>query len=416
MRHRETYNNPTRYFQDTCFYLAGHVFADSLGLDSSHSLSHSLEFETPYSNASAVVSSMEPSPARGLLAALSFLSLFAACITGVQANSPSLPLPLRLLHQLSLGSWIENLWVRSNGDILLSTLAPNASVYLISDPTVASPDVSLIYTFGSMHGILGIIETKPDVFVVVGSNYSELGRPVNGTSAAWELDFHYPSKPSAREITAMPDAIFLNGIESVPSSDTTLLIADSTRGLVWRLNTLTGNYGIAIQNPAMDAPAGAPLAIGINGIRVHNGYLYWTNSYEATFYRLRITADGYPAPGAAVQVVGKADAEFLDDLFIGPVGKDIIWSPTNLDNMLVALNPRANEPAVVVEGSPSRLTVAGGTACQFGRGQTDQQILYVATSGGIANPVNGTVTEGGKIVAVDTSSYFQRESGLPYVA
>jgi hypothetical protein len=32
--------------------------------------------------------------------------------------------------------------------------------------------------------------------------------------------------------------------------------------------------------------------------------------------------------------------------------------------------------------------------------------LYVVTSGGIVFPINGTVTEGGKIVAIDTTSFF----------
>ena len=50
-------------------------------------------------------------------------------------------------------------------------------------------------------------------------------------------------------------------------------------------------------------------------------------------------------------------------------------------------------------GSIGELTVAGGTACAFGRGATDQGTLYVTTEGGITKPVNN-ITEGGKVVAL----------------
>ncbi|KAH8900324.1 hypothetical protein GQ53DRAFT_634223 [Thozetella sp. PMI_491] len=350
------------------------------------------------------------------MALLPLLSLFGTCVSGVKASPSGLPLPTRLVQQLPLGVWIENLWVRSNGDILISTMSPNASLYLVSNPAAATSSLYLLHTFESMDGILGAIETKPDTFVVAGGKFAELGKPLNGTAAVWELDFHLPSKPVAREVAAMPDAVFLNGVQAVPDSTTTVLVVDSSLGLVWRLDTLTGRYDVAIQDPAMAVVPGSFLEIGINGIKVHNGYLYWTNSFQSTIYRLRITADGYPSPGAVAEVVGKADTSFLDDLAIGPMGKEIIWSVSNLDDMLVALDPKKNQTAVVVDGSPTQLTVAGGTACQFGRGPTDKEILYVVTSGALGSPVNGTITEGAKVVAVDTTGYFKCASGKPWTA
>jgi hypothetical protein len=53
----------------------------------------------------------------------------------------------------------------------------------------------------------------------------------------------------------------------------------------------------------------------------------------------------------------------------------------------------------------TEMSVAGCTAAAFGRSKKDGKTLYVTTSGGQAVPVNGTVTEGGKVVAIDTSGY-----------
>ncbi len=345
---------------------------------------------------------------RGLLGLFSIIYLYAASFATVHAHSTSLPLPVRLVYEFQNGTWVENLWVRPNGDILV-TVYTDAAVYLVSNPSAPSPDVSLVHVFSHVTNILGIIETEPNIFAVTGANFSSKATPVNGTASVWELDLR-SGTPAVREITAMPEAVFPNGIDATPASPTTLLIADSSLGVVWRLDTRTGIYSIAIKDAGMVVAPGAPVPIGINGVRVHKGYLYWTNSIETVIYRLRITPEGYRAPGAVAEVVVTVhdqltDNTFLDDLFIGPVGQDIIWAATNPDNYLVAVNPQTNDTAVIVAGAVDQLTLAGSTACQFGRGKTDKRVLYVVTSGGEAAPVNGTLTQGGKIVAVDTSSF-----------
>ena len=56
--------------------------------------------------------------------------------------------------------------------------------------------------------------------------------------------------------------------------------------------------------------------------------------------------------------------------------------------------------AKIVVGSVSEMTVAGSTALAFGRGKKDKDVFYVSTGGGLFKPINGTVTEGAKVVAV----------------
>jgi len=57
----------------------------------------------------------------------------------------------------------------------------------------------------------------------------------------------------------------------------------------------------------------------------------------------------------------------------------------------------------VAAGEAVELTVVGGTSCKFGRTDGVKHILYVATTGGMAAPINGTEIEGGKVVDIDTS-------------
>jgi hypothetical protein len=60
---------------------------------------------------------------------------------------------------------------------------------------------------------------------------------------------------------------------------------------------------------------------------------------------------------------------------------------------------------IIAGGSIDKLTLAGGTACQFGRTSSDADVLYFVTSGGMAAPVNGAEVEGGKVVAIDTAKF-----------
>jgi sugar lactone lactonase YvrE len=191
-------------------------------------------------------------------------------------------------------------------------------------------------------------------------------------------------------------------MESIPQNPTTVLISDSTLGVVWRLDTLTGHFNIALDFPEMKIAPNASLAIGINGLRISKDTLYWTNSFERTIYRVTIDKNGSVAPGAAVEtVVQIKEAVFLDDFAIGSDG--IIWAAENVANRLFAVRPDGSYQ--VVEGGVNQVTVAGDTAAAFGKGRKDQKTLYVVTSGAQAGPVNGTYTEGGKVVAIDTSGY-----------
>ena len=121
------------------------------------------------------------------------LPLLALASPVHQARQLALTLfPERVVHQFPNHTWLENVVVKSNGDLLVTALLPNAVLYQISDPSSSEAMVSLVHNFTSVDGILGITETKSDVFAVVGGNFTGIGIPANGTFSAWEVDLsHY---------------------------------------------------------------------------------------------------------------------------------------------------------------------------------------------------------------------------------
>ena len=337
---------------------------------------------------------------------LQFLQLSVLC--GFQLLSPALshpskgpsklPLPSKLVHQFPLPTWIENVSPRSNGNLLLTILS-TPDLYTIN-PLSSSPTPKLLHTFPGITGLLGIAEVFPDVFVLVGGNFSLTTTTATpSTYSAWTVDFtKYPS-PKISKIVDLKEAYFLNGLTLLPSLPGNVLIADSTLGLVWRLNVSTKKYERIISNIPEMAPVGSP-SLGINGLRVYKGYLYWTNTNKASLYRARITSSGKLVPNTPVELLA-VDAIAMDDFSIDEK-TGIAYVCSNFENTVLAVK---DGKVKTVLGSLGELTVAGDTASAFGRAKKDKDVLYVVTGGALGSPVNGTITEGGKIVAVDTKGF-----------
>ncbi|KAK8042038.1 quinoprotein amine dehydrogenase beta chain-like protein [Apiospora rasikravindrae] len=317
----------------------------------------------------------------------------AAKLPTAQASASSLPLPYREVYQFSNSStYIENIAVRQNGDLLATLLSPAAHLYLIQDPHSDSPSASLVHSVdGEGEGLLGIAETKPDTFLVVESSLAGLPN----ASAVFEVNFNNnnaQATPSTRLVANLTEALVLNGAAALPGCDhDVVLVADSFLGQVFRVDTRTGHYDVPIKVPEMKGNPNSNTSVGVNGVKVRNGYLYFSNSFTVSIYRLKITQDGSPAEGATVETVATVQGEtFLDDFAIGADGT--IWAASNRGNTTYAISPDG-KTVVPVLGSANSMVVKGDTAAAFGRTELDRHVLYVTTS------------RPGKVVAVDTSKY-----------
>ncbi|KXH67425.1 hypothetical protein CSAL01_13699 [Colletotrichum salicis] len=196
---------------------------------------------------------------------------------------------------------------------------------------------------------------------------------------------------------------FLNGVASIPGVNNAVLVSDSTAGIFGYLNVTTGDFDTsAFVFQEMAAPPGASSTIGGNGIHVRDSYLYCTNSFLVSLFRIPINVLGYPVPGAMPEIVANLSNSFtvLDDFTFGSDGG--VYIATNFDNSIIRVDP-TTRVTTTVAGSKDSLLVAGSTAIVFGKGG-EGEILYVSTSGALAAPVNGTMTEGAKVMAVEIAS------------
>ncbi|KAH7303903.1 hypothetical protein B0I35DRAFT_364010 [Stachybotrys elegans] len=330
----------------------------------------------------------------------------AAALSALGLAKPFNPSPARTLDQLAVGTWLENIAVRPNGDLIATQMAPEALVYTIRNPTGKKTQLEEIASVPAIQSIFGIAQVPgldEETFIFVGSNSTGIGAPVTGTFSAWKVTFttDCDTKVEVEKISDMDkNSAFLNGVAAIPGVSDALLVADSTNGLVGRLDLASGAFDTtSFVFDEMLPVEGAGLPVGVNGIQVHNGYLYFDNSYQASIYRIPITDDGFLVEGATPELVVDLSsmASFLDDFAIDAKGN--LFAASNFDNTVLYHSLNSGESRIVL-GSPSELIAAGDTAVAFGRGKLDQNILYIATTGAIANPVNGTETEGAGVVAL----------------
>lgn len=307
-------------------------------------------------------------------------------------------LPSKVLYQFPLPTWIENLAVRSNGELLL-TILTSPELYLLnpSDPK----EVVLVHKFEEVLGLTGIIEVKEDVFYVTGSNFNLATFSNEGGSYfVWEVDmtsFSKDSKANIKKIAHLTGAGLPNGMELFSKEEGTILIADSEIGVVWKIAINDGKVENIIEVDEMKPPPPPALQMGINGLKVRDGYLYWSNTGFKLLCRIKIDGEG-KATGP-VEVLERDIV--IDDFVFDKKGN--AWLTTHGMNTLAVVKPGGG--VVTAAGSIGKLTVAGGTACQFGRTSSDGDILYFVTTGGMSAPVNSTEVEGGKVVAINTTKY-----------
>ena len=96
-----------------------------------------------------------------------------------------------------------------------------------------------------------------------------------------------------KTMIAGPDGAFFNGLARDGSL---VLIADSTGGRIWRADLAGQRVTPWLTDPLL-APA-APMPFpGANGMKIHGGKVYVSNTTRGAIYRIGIEADGKPQGG-----------------------------------------------------------------------------------------------------------------------
>lgn len=327
-----------------------------------------------------------------------FTILFISILRAPFVATASLPSAsqesVHTVFQFANGTWLENIAVRSNGNLLV-TLIDRPELYQIDPFHNIATLVTNLEDEADALSLLGITEMAPDVFVFIAGNFS-IARAASDPASysIWQVDFNRGGKcEKVSAIEKLPEASFLNGMTALDRRDGTVLISDSVCGLVWRLNVWTGKYEVVLQDETMVPAEGTRLVLGINGIRIYNGYLYYVNALRGLFCRVLIDLTTGKASGPYEVLETELPG---DDFAMSADG--VAYVTENGGNSLERVG--ADGIRSLITGGLNSSTIAGATSAAFGRTWWDRGVVYVTTSGGQAAPVNGTYTEGGKLVAI----------------
>ena len=168
-------------------------------------------------------------------------------------------------------------------------------------------------------------------------------------------------------IANLTHVVLPDGVATLPHDPSVVLVADAAQGVIWRVNTATGNYNKAIDDPIFKPTDAIPL--GVNGIHILNNELYFTNLATNSVGKVAITSEG--STTSAVQVLtDKALA--VDDFALSDAG--IVYAAGANTLWQVSTDGHTTE----FVGGPNSTVLQGITSARFGRTAVDQDVLYLS--------------------------------------
>ncbi|MDX6419552.1 MAG: hypothetical protein QOG28_4172 [Trebonia sp.] len=182
--------------------------------------------------------------------------------------------------------------------------------------------------------VSGIVRTSDGTLYV---NYIDMGGTQSGI---WRIS----KDGTAKQVAALPDAGFLNGLALDPGTGA-LLTVDSYGGTVWKVWPRTGKAEVWASG--QDLQPTAPGGFGVNGLKIHDGSVWVSNSSQGTLLRIPMLPDGTAGPTVVV-ATGLAS---IDD-----------FSFTGHGDTLLAAQPGLNQVDLITPGGASQavLTAADG--------------------------------------------------------
>ncbi|KAM0248715.1 hypothetical protein ACHAP5_003205 [Fusarium lateritium] len=304
-------------------------------------------------------------------------SLIALASAGAVFYSKSTLPQVHELVQLP-NVWIENVALRSNGDLLLTAFTENKIYTLNTSQTPPKPHA--VVEIDGVNALSGIAEVGHDLFAVAGGVF-EAGSYRDNTTNLSLVKFS-GKDVSVKSVFEKSKHGAINGIVALPHHEHIILAADSARGEVLRIDTTTGHIEVAIKDDQLAAIAGGPFPAGVNGLRIFKNYLYFTNSARQSLGRFKIDKMGNKV--GDIQTIAKLEGSQYapDDFAVDKHGNAyvVFWQ-----DRVIKITPQGKQ-TVIVDG-----LLAGPTSAVFSK---DYKTLYVVTSGkNDANVSGGQVVE-----------------------
>jgi len=288
--------------------------------------------------------------------------------------------PIRKVYTFPDASFLENIVARSNGDLALTSLS-HPRVYTI-DPRAKTPTPRILATISSptVNITAGIAEYAPDRFAVLGALFN--ARTFGAWNlSVWTIDARRSSIPAvAVKVVDIPEAGLGNGLTVLPGVPGVVLVSDSPRGIIWRVDLLKGTYELVVQDPLL-APNPTGLPLGINGIRVLNGQLWFVNTNKGFLAKAPISNDGrsIALENTTQLSTMPAGQGGYDDFAVDAKGR--FWIATHPDSVDVVV-PSGQQ--TVLGGFNVTANGRGPTSAAFGRScKKEEKTLYVVTGDGV---------------------------------
>jgi hypothetical protein len=168
--------------------------------------------------------------------------------------------------------------------------------------------------------------------------------------------------PVVRTVANVTDTIMLDGMVSLPAFPHIILSADSIGWRIFRMDTTTGGVDVVLQdlllglslslsNPTSLAP------LGVNGIKLCDNYVFFTNSAQGTFGRVPVgpRGDVLGAVDIMTNISSSAEAGVAYDDFV--FDSSGIAFVARHPNSLVKIEPDGREAIVVGSGNSTLLSL-----------------------------------------------------------
>ncbi|KAI0392916.1 NHL repeat-containing protein [Xylariaceae sp. FL0594] len=206
--------------------------------------------------------------------------------------------------------FIENVHVLPNGVLLLSTMKSPHLLYTL-DPNapkpVAKPAASFKDTTAT--GLTGIVALGGDRYAVGGGVH----QPFCFERGSVHVYIVCLETKSVVDRILVPDTATLNGMAGLPAHPHVVLGADSIDGRIFSIDTRTRDVKVLLENDALAPMPEAGLKIGINGLRIRDGHLYFTNSTRGSLARYPIDEHGNKVGEIEILVQRPPGSTMFDD-------------------------------------------------------------------------------------------------------
>jgi sugar lactone lactonase YvrE len=159
------------------------------------------------------------------------------------------------------------------------------------------------------------------------------------------------------QVVATPGVKVLNGLAADWGQDA-LYATDSTSGTVWKVSLTSGTASLWAQGPDLQRNTVSSSGFGANGIKVHNGAVWVSNTDQGTLLRMPIGAHG---TAGAVTTVAQGLTAIDDFAFTGH--GDTVLAAQNFVSQVSLVNPDGTHHTVLTAAdglsNPTSIAVRG---------------------------------------------------------